>query len=496
MTKTRDPGTGELHATTLVAESARSPRHRAEPEVNVLVIAWCPHEPARVGEFAVIPSTGRVQILGRGVDDEEPRLRFFRSRPGRLDPTPALSAAGLSRRQAELTSGPEGLDVRRIGQCSMRVNDAECNVATLRPGETLRFRQELLLFYERRQSRIAPLTHFDADVCAFGEPDGLGILGETPSIWALRDQLAFAAKAGAHVLLTGESGTGKELAARAIHSLASCAARPFVARNAATLPAGLIDAEVFGNVRNYPNPGMPERPGLIGQADGGTLFLDEIGELPAELHAHLLRVLDAGGEYQRLGDSTTRRSDFRLLAATNRDPAELKHDLLARMTVRVELPSLSERRADVPLLLRHLVTRAAEKGPEVVGRFVERGRRGPATVRADTRLVDELIRRDYPANARELESILWSAMAASTGDTIEWSEAVAIRPARSTRPGSGAREPSSRPARNEERSPEEVRAALAHEDGNVARAAKVLGLSSRYALYRLMTKLGLEDEES
>ena len=117
-------------------------------------------------------------------------------------------------------------------------------------------------------------------------------------------------------MLLGETGTGKELAARAVHRFSTRADRPLVARNAATMPAGLIDAELFGNARNYPNPGMAERPGLVGQADGGFLFLDEIGELPSELQAHLLRVLDAGGEYQRLGESRVRRSDFRLLAAT------------------------------------------------------------------------------------------------------------------------------------------------------------------------------------
>ena len=140
-------------------------------------------------------------------------------------------------------------------------------------------------------------------------------------------------------LLLGESGTGKELAARAVHQLSQRGRQQFVARNAATLPAGLIDAELFGNAKNYPNPGMPERRGLIGEADGGSLFLDEIGELPVELQAHLLRVLDGDGEYQRLGEGVARRSNFRLIAATNRDPSTLKHDLAARFTARIELPT-------------------------------------------------------------------------------------------------------------------------------------------------------------
>src|SRR6185369_7117992 len=121
-----------------------------------------------------------------------------------------------------------------------------------------------------------------------------------------------------------------------------------------------VDAELFGNVKNYPNPGTPEREGLIGEADGSTLFLDEIGELPVHMQAHLLRVLDRGGEYQRLGDSRAQRADLRVVAATNRPLDALKHDFLARLTLRLEIPSLDERRDDIPLLARHLLRRAAE----------------------------------------------------------------------------------------------------------------------------------------
>src|SRR5256885_12859655 len=104
-----------------------------------------------------------------------------------------------------------------------------------------------------------------------------------------------------------------------------------VSRNAATFPAGLIDVELFGNVANYPNHGMPERPGVVGEADGSTLFLDEIGELPTELQSHLLRFLDERGEYTRLGDARRRTSDVRVVAATNRALEDLKHDLAARL---------------------------------------------------------------------------------------------------------------------------------------------------------------------
>src|SRR5262249_46286359 len=151
----------------------------------------------------------------------------------------------------------------------------------------------------------------------FGRADADGFVGESPAAWDLRDRLAFIGPQAGHVLLVGESGVGKELAARALHARSRRSRRPLVSRNAATLPEALIDAELFGHARDYPNAGMPERAGLVGEADGGTLFLDEIGELPEARQAHLLRLLD-GGEYQRLGDPRVRRADVRFIAATNR----------------------------------------------------------------------------------------------------------------------------------------------------------------------------------
>jgi two-component system nitrogen regulation response regulator GlnG/two-component system response regulator HydG len=362
----------------------------------------------------------------------------------------------------------------------------------VREGDTIRLRQELVLLCARRPAHPQALLHFDPGHSGvFGQCDAAGVLGESPAAWALRERLAFAAKSSAHVLLVGESGTGKELAASAVHQFSARARRALVARSAATLPPGLIDAELFGNVRNYPNPGMADRPGLIGQADGGFLFLDEIGELPVELQAHLLRVLDSRGEYQRLGESSVRRSDFRLLAATNRDPAELKHDLVARLTLRVELPPLSERREDIPLFVRHLVLRAAERSP-AAAKFIGQSAAGHGGVRVDAKLIDELLRRDYSGNTRELESVLWEAMGSSDGDIIVAREAAGSAP-RAADPVPTRSQTSSRP-RNPDPSEEEIRQALARENGNVSRAATALGLSSRYALYRLMAKLGIASE--
>src|SRR5262245_8070281 len=159
---------------------------------------------------------------------------------------------------------------------------------------------------------------------------------------------------------------------------------------------------------------MPERRGLIGEADGGTLFLDEIGDLPAELQAHLLRVLDRDGEYQRLGDATPRRSDLRIIAATNRDLGSLRSDLLARYKLRIVLPRLDERREDIPLLVLHLAAGAGRESPELVERF----RADDGRYRIDAALVEHLLRRRYTANIRELDALVWAAIANSDGDRL------------------------------------------------------------------------------
>jgi len=233
----------------------------------------------------------------------------------------------------------------------------------------------------------------------FGEPDLHGIVGESPAAWRLRDRIAWAAASREHTLILGPSGSGKELAARAIHASSARARGPFIARNAATIPPSLFDAELFGNVKGYPGPGVPERPGLVGAAQGGTLFLDELGELPETSQSHLLRLLDEGGEYHPLGASSAKRSNLRVLGATNRDPACLKHDLAARLIGRLTVPGLDERRDDIPLLVRHLLRRATESP--------ESGSTEPAV---GAGLIETLLHHPYTTHLRELHALLWKAL--------------------------------------------------------------------------------------
>ncbi len=455
-------------------------------QVGVLVLVWSAEEPLRAGEIAMLPE-GKEHIFGRGEgESDETRVRFFRQRPGTLDAGPALAGAGLSRRQLSVRAKAGTLEVERIGRCELRVNGAPRDRSIVHPGDTLHLRRQVVLLFLRRPVLMPKGRYFPRECWGeFGDSDAQGILGESQAAWLLREHLGFVAKAATHALLVGASGTGKELAARAIHALSPRASKPWVARNAATLPPGLIDAELFGNAKNYPNAGMAERPGLIGQADGGTLFLDEIAELPAEQQSHLLRVLDMGGEHQRLGESTSRRSDFRLVGATNRDPSVLKHDLRARLTSVVELSPLSSRREDIPLLARHLLMSAAKRSPEVAGRFVEGAATGRPHARFTPAFVEYILRQEFPTNARELEAVLWKAMSEATGGDLGpptgWASESGSAPERPAKVGSRtAVDPSI----------EQIRDALGAAGGSVEKAARALGLS-RFALYRLVKKHGL-----
>ena len=215
-------------------------------------------------------------------------------------------------------------------------------------------------------------------------------------------------------------------------------------------------------------------------------FLDEIGELPEPLQARLLRVLDSGGEYSRLGESKSRKADARLIAATNRGTDELKSDFGARFTLRLEIPGLNHRRADIPLLIRHLMRRVAKENPDIARRFF------PAEVALDEShpriapdLVDALLRHKYTLHVRELDKLLWKAILASPEQFVLLTAGV-----------QADLKTDSKPARpTGEVDPASITEALERHQGNVTRAARELGLKNRYVLYRLMKKFGIEGSE-
>jgi two-component system nitrogen regulation response regulator GlnG/two-component system response regulator HydG len=449
-------------------------------EAHALVVAWSRDEPWRIGQALVIPSQNgrRTLTWGRGPAGGESgeRILLQEYRLWRTAHTTPVASASISRRQLEIcASGEDDILVRNVGRCPLLRNGEPVSQAEFRAGDTLQLGKQLLFLVVRRPPVAAgQCPHYpDFD---FGDVDPYGIVGESAVTWRLRGQIAFLAAQDGHLLISGPSGAGKELVAQAVHSLSQRGARRMVARNAATLPETLIDAELFGNCRNYPNPGMADRPGLIGEASGSTLFLDEIGELPQVSQAHLLRVLDRG-EYQRLGEATCRRADLRVIAATNRDIALLKSDLLARLRLRIVVADLNARKEDIPLLVRHILR---DRHGEGVAPFLSM-----TTMRA-------LLERRYEFNVRELDSVVRNELAPPELRLNDQLELVPSRERREESPISNGDAWDQADGDEAELTPERIQRCLDENNGVLELTWRALGLSNRFALLRLVKKHQLE----
>jgi DNA-binding NtrC family response regulator len=439
-----------------------------------MIVLYGTDDTEHIGAWISAAGTGsdRPGVLGRGLpqgSDERQRLEAVRQRPGLNTPLPPFASPSLSRDQVLVRAiGSEALELTNIGRRRLALNGEEVSVACARAGDVLEIGTQLVLLVASRTATLRADRSFVSH--PFGETDAHGYVGESPVAWQLRSEIAFMGPLPGHVLVTGETGTGKEIVATALHDL-SGRSGPLVARNAATLPESLVDAELFGNLKGYPNPGMPERKGLVGAADRGSLFLDEFAELAPEAQAKLLRVLDSG-EYQRLGESIARRSNFRLIAATNRPEAALRPDLLARFDLRLRAPALSKRREDLPLLVKHLLTRMIESRTDLRARVFGQ-KTWPMLSPA---FMSELVRAAFPANVRQLRALLWQSVSRSGGGALEWpAETLAPVPA----------EPGERAGNEEARELERV---LEENGGSIEKSWRALGLSSRYTLMRLLRK--------
>lgn len=470
-----------LDATQIGAD--RLPKAGSDTTNVGLLIVWSRDEPWRVGEVVLTPRRARhPRVFGRGASDVgagQERVLPTRQRPGVNEPGEPVAARRISRTQLRLQNLKAGkLMVENIGRCELRFRGEAVAQAVVGEGDLLELADQLLfLGVERPETLPKPRFSAPAAFHPFAEPDANGLVGESVAMWQLRDRVGFVAPRPGHVLVLGRSGVGKELVARALHAQSDRNTRRLVSRNAATIPAGLMDAELFGHVRNYPNPGMAERRGLVGEADASSLFLDEIGEIPPELQAHLLRLMDRG-EYQRLGESTARHADLRIIAATNRAVDLLKSDFAARFRHRIAIPPLQDRREDVPLLARHLVRAAISDDPDLGERFMADGPDGTRYPRLSSELVAALLGHPLELQIRELDQLLWRCLAESTGDIIEPCDGLDLpiaEPEEDTiDPGSLTRE--------------QVVAALDESEWHQEQAWRALGLASRYQLRRLLRK--------
>jgi formate hydrogenlyase transcriptional activator len=249
------------------------------------------------------------------------------------------------------------------------------------------------------------------------------IIGDSPALKLILDQVTTVAPSEATVLILGETGTGKELIARAVHRLSKRRDFPFVKVNCAAIPTGLVESELFGHERGAFTGAISQKVGRMELANGGTLFLDEVGEIPLELQSKLLRVLQ-DHEFERLGSNRTIKVDLRLIAATNRDLAkemaqhEFRSDLFYRLSVfPIQVPALRERREDIPGLIRHFVHKFAIR----MGRRIE-------TIPKET--MERLTAWSWPGNIRELENLMERSVIMSEGSALHvpFSEVKAGRP--------------------------------------------------------------------
>ena len=441
------------------------------------VVLWAPAEAPLHGAW--LPLSAEPRVLGRGAaqaSDPHPRLQAIRQSPGTNAFLPPFMSPALSRVQLEVFHSESlSIQLKNVGRCKLWVNGAPVETGTAELGDVVQIGSQLLLLCSKRPARLPgqPLPDH-----VFGEPDEHGFVGESPAIWQLRQELAFVAGRSGHVLIQGESGTGKELAAAAVHRSSK---RPglLVSRNAATFPETLIDAELFGNAKGYPNPGMPERAGLVGAAHGGTLFLDEFAELPLAQQVRFLRVLDAG-EYQRLGEASVLRSDVRVVGATNRPLADLRQDVAARFAFNVHTPNLAARVEDIPLLVRHLLRLIARDDSELRARFF----RADGEPNVSAQLLTLLIRSPVAGNVRDLRNMLWRSLAESKGNTLDWPTSV---PSFAT---AAPRDTGSIPP-PEDAERERIVLAFERNEGSLEKTWRELGLSSRFAFSRLLKKHGI-----
>jgi formate hydrogenlyase transcriptional activator len=237
------------------------------------------------------------------------------------------------------------------------------------------------------------------------------IIGESTVLKRILKQVETVAPTDSTVLIQGETGTGKELIARAIHSLSKRGERTFVKMNCAAIPTGLLESELFGHERGAFTGAIAQKVGRFELAHGGTLFLDEVGDVPLELQSKLLRVLQEQ-EFERLGSNRTIRVDVRLVAATNRDLAQMvtdkqfRSDLYYRLNVfPITAPPLRERPEDIPLLVRYF----AQKYARLMNKRIE-------TIPAEA--MTALAKYHWPGNIRELENLIERSVILSQGPDL------------------------------------------------------------------------------
>jgi len=307
------------------------------------------------------------------------------------------------------------------------------------------------------------------------------MIGRSPAFLRCMEELTRAAESEAPVLLCGESGVGKNLAAEYIHRRSDRNSRSFTMVDCAAIPESLFESELFGHERGAFTGCIGRRYGLFEQADGGTLFFNEIGDLPENMQGRLLRAMETG-QFRRVGGRDTLTADVRIVCASSRNLRQLvatnrfRADLYYRIAgIICNIPTLRERRSDIPLLARALVERYSGSG------------RNGCHLTDDA--IDKLGSHDYPGNIRELRNTLQRAAVLSTNgiitaEEIHFDGPMEAGPVKATASGAGA--PSMRGLESRY-----IAELLAEHQGRRAKVAQILGISER-TLYRKLKRYGLQ----
>lgn len=319
--------------------------------------------------------------------------------------------------------------------------------------------------------------------------EGGQMVGQSPSMQQLCMDLLKVSGTDITVLLDGESGTGKELAANFIHQNSSRRNKPFVVVNCSAIPDSLFESEFFGHEKGSFTGAGNQQIGYIEQADGGTLFLDEVGELPKSVQPKLLRVLQDRC-FRRIGDKANRRSDFRLISATNRNlsaavqEGAFRQDLYFRLAVyEIDLPPLRTMTEDIPMLVNHFIRK-------------HQGARPHTDIHVPASLMSILTKYSWPGNIRELENSVQRALLTCDNHTFQLSDFLEIsrvleNAANNPEPQLGA-PPPTKPQSLEDSSRNFIIQALNRNQGNISAVTRELNIG-RPRFYRLMKKYGLEN---
>ena len=416
---------GRRHAIVRLPNAAAAPRGRKGKTEPLVHLAAAGHDLSLV--------------VGRGADARRvpigPRPLTVGSGPGN---ELVLSDRAVSARHCRFEPSADGLRVRDLASRNgTGVDGVQVTLARVDAGSTIR------------------VGRTDLRVVARGRPGDArqsGLVAESPEMQEVLESVERFARVDWPVLITGESGAGKEGVARALHLRGSDPEAPFVAINAGGLPRSLVESELFGHEKGAFTGASGQRRGVFEQADGGTLFLDEIGELPLELQARLLRVLETF-RVRRLGSERTVAVRVRLVCATHRNLAALveagrfRQDLYYRIAqLGIHVPPLRERPRDIEALAALFLAQAAEQlGPRRFGAGA----------------LERLLWHEWPGNARELRNVIRAAAARSAGAWITAEDVgAALGPA----------------AAGRHLEQERLREVLEQHDGNLTAAARAVGL--------------------